>query len=131
MSFGALGPVVWVFGAMTIALVAATFWSLVLRRRGPYVPLESKLNIAAMLIAVAFPVVGMAGTVLGLTRSFDAVGQVSAEHKQKLLSEGISQAMNATAFGLGLAFPAGLLAVVMLITGAKRVPKKQPNPGSR
>jgi len=45
-------------------------------------------------------VVGLGGTVLGLQRAFGAVGSVDASHKSALLAQGISEAMNATAFGI-------------------------------
>jgi len=47
--------------------------------------------------------VGLLGTVLGLIRAFEAVGAANPEDKAKLLTDGISEAMYNTAFGLLLA----------------------------
>lgn len=51
---------------------------------------------------------GLLGTVSGLITAFAAVGKVPAEQKSTVLSAGISEAMNCTAFGLGT----GILALV-------------------
>lgn len=58
---------------------------------------------------------GLLGTVLGLIESFGAVGGESVDPSQKarILAEGISEAMNCTAFGLIVAIPA-LLAYAVL-----------------
>jgi biopolymer transport protein ExbB len=47
--------------------------------------------------------VGLVGTVFGLIGTFQALGNVPAEQKQALLSDGISKAMNNTAFALSIA----------------------------
>jgi len=52
---------------------------------------------------------GLLGTILGLIRSFAAVSSADAATKATLLSKGISEAMNCTAFGLIVAIPALLL----------------------
>ncbi len=48
---------------------------------------------------------GLLGTISGLIKSFGAVGGESVDPSQKarILAEGISEAMNCTAFGLGVA----------------------------
>jgi len=73
--------------------------------RTPYLGLLSNL---AMLT-------GLFGTVLGLIRSFGAVSKpgVDAAMKATILAEGISEAMNCTAFGLIVAI-AGLLGFAVL-----------------
>lgn len=43
---------------------------------------------------------GLFGTVVGLIRSFGAVGGADASSKATILAQGISEAMNCTAFGL-------------------------------
>lgn len=48
---------------------------------------------------------GLLGTVVGLIATFEAVGAVEGSQKQTLLSQGISTAMNTTAFGLIVAVP--------------------------
>lgn len=52
---------------------------------------------------------GLLGTVLGLIGAFAALGNADAAEKADLLSAGISEAMNCTAFGLMVAIPALLL----------------------
>lgn len=47
--------------------------------------------------------VGLIGTIAGLIKTFQSLGNVPAEEKQKLLSAGISAALNNTAFGLSIA----------------------------
>jgi len=51
---------------------------------------------------------GLLGTIAGLIKSFGAVGGESVDPSQKarILAEGISEAMNCTAFGLIVAIPA-------------------------
>ena len=44
--------------------------------------------------------VGLLGTIIGLIRSFSGVSQADAATKAALLSQGISEALNCTAFGL-------------------------------
>lgn len=52
---------------------------------------------------------GLLGTVLGLIGAFAALGAADPAEKADLLSAGISEAMNCTAFGLMVAIPALLL----------------------
>lgn len=47
--------------------------------------------------------VGLLGTVTGLIKAFKAIGFAAPEQKQALLTNGISEAMNNTAFGLFIA----------------------------
>ncbi len=70
-----------------------------LARRLPYLNLLA--NTATLL--------GLLGTILGLTGAFAAVGVASAAQRSALLARGISEALNATAFGLLVAVPALLL----------------------
>ncbi|PPE73278.1 flagellar motor protein MotA [Solimonas fluminis] len=58
-------------------------------------------NVATLL--------GLLGTVLGLIGAFAALGNADASQKADLLSAGISEAMNCTAFGLMVAIPSLLL----------------------
>jgi biopolymer transport protein ExbB len=57
--------------------------------------LWSMANIATLI--------GLLGTVLGLIRAFGAVAAAKPEEKTNLLSRGISEALNNTAMGLGIA----------------------------
>lgn len=52
---------------------------------------------------------GLLGTVIGLIGSFAALGNADPAEKADLLSKGISEAMNCTAFGLLVAIPTLLL----------------------
>ena len=47
----------------------------------------------------------MLGTITGLIRSFASVAEADAVTKAALLTKGISEAMNCTAFGLIVAIP--------------------------
>ncbi len=66
-----------------------------LEKRTQY--LSTIANIATLL--------GLLGTIFGLIASFEAVANADASMKATLLSGGISQAMNTTAFGLIAAIP--------------------------
>ncbi len=70
-----------------------------LQSRMPY--LFTIANVATLL--------GLLGTIVGLITTFQAVGAVEGSQKQMLLSEGISTAMNTTAFGLIVAIPCSLV----------------------
>jgi biopolymer transport protein ExbB/TolQ len=56
-------------------------------------------------IANVATLLGLFGTIAGLVASFEAVGHADAQQKAALLAAGISQAMNATMLGLGVAIP--------------------------
>ena len=61
-----------------------------LERRLPYLALIA--NIATLF--------GLLGTITGLIRSFGAIALADPSQRQAILGKGISEAMNATAFGL-------------------------------
>ncbi|MGQ0508088.1 MAG: MotA/TolQ/ExbB proton channel family protein, partial [Myxococcaceae bacterium] len=54
-------------------------------------------------IANIATLIGLIGTIVGLIGTFQSLGNVPADQKQALLSAGISEAMNNTAFGLSIA----------------------------
>lgn len=62
--------------------------------------IEKRTPYLAMLGNIA-TLAGLLGTVSGLITCFAAVGKVAAEQKSQVLSAGIAEAMNCTAFGLG------------------------------
>jgi biopolymer transport protein ExbB len=75
--------------------------------------LQNIANIATLL--------GLLGTILGLIEAFSALATVTdPEQQTKMLTNGISVAMNTTAFGLIVAIPC-LLAHVMLSSITKKI----------
>lgn len=67
--------------------------------------IEKRTGFLAMLGNVA-TLVGLLGTITGMIKSFGAVSMASPTEKATLLSAGISEAMNCTAYGLITAIPA-------------------------
>lgn len=74
--------------------------------------LDRRIPFLSMLGNVA-TLMGLLGTITGMIKSFAAVAQANPAEKAALLSAGISEAMNATAYGLIVAIPA-LLAYAIL-----------------
>jgi biopolymer transport protein ExbB len=64
--------------------------------------------------------VGLLGTISGLITTFQSLGNVPADQKQAILSNGISEAMNNTAFGLGIAVSC-IIAHLFLTAYAKKM----------
>jgi biopolymer transport protein ExbB/TolQ/biopolymer transport protein ExbD len=63
--------------------------------------IEKRTSYLALLGNVA-TLAGLLGTITGLIKSFGGVSQESTADKATLLAAGISEAMNCTAFGLGV-----------------------------
>jgi biopolymer transport protein ExbB len=61
--------------------------------------LERRLSYLALIANIA-TLLGLLGTISGLIKSFGAVALADPAQRQAILSNGISEAMNATAFGL-------------------------------
>jgi biopolymer transport protein ExbB/TolQ len=70
--------------------------------------LEARLHYLPTLANVA-TLVGLLGTIMGLIKAFTSVAVADPSQKAALLSQGISTAMNTTAFGLITAIPLMLL----------------------
>ena len=70
--------------------------------------LERRTHYLATL-AYASTLLGLLGTVVGLINGFAAVSNVNPAEKADLLSAAVSEAMNCTAFGIGVAVPLLLL----------------------
>ena len=70
--------------------------------------LEKRLNYLATIANIS-TLLGLLGTITGLIRSFSAIALADATQRQAILSAGISEAMNCTAFGLIVA----ILAMIM------------------
>lgn len=66
--------------------------------------LEKRTGFLAMIANVA-TLAGLLGTITGMIKAFAAVSQASPTEKAQMLSQGISEAMNTTAFGLVVAIP--------------------------
>ncbi|MCX7070323.1 MAG: MotA/TolQ/ExbB proton channel family protein [Gammaproteobacteria bacterium] len=66
---------------------------------------ESRTHYLATLSNMS-TLLGLLGTVLGLIGAFAALGAADPAQKADLLSSGVSEAMNCTAFGLMVAIPA-------------------------
>ena len=75
--------------------------------------INSRISYLAMLANVS-TMVGLLGTIFGLIGAFAAVAAADPEQKSVMLANGISQAMNTTAFGLISAIP--LLIVHSVLT---------------
>ncbi len=73
---------------------------------------EARTGYLAMLSNVA-TLTGLLGTIVGLIHSFAAVASADAATKSTKLAEGISEAMNCTAFGLVVAVPALVLYAIL------------------
>ncbi len=74
--------------------------------------IERRTGFLAMLGNVG-TLLGLLGTIVGLIRAFSSVGNANAVEKAALLSQGVSEAMYATAYGLVMALPALIMFSVL------------------
>lgn len=74
--------------------------------------IEARIGYLAVIANVS-TLFGLLGTVTGLIQSFRAVASADAATKAALLTKGIAEAMNTTAFGLIVAIPTLLLYSVL------------------
>jgi biopolymer transport protein ExbB len=72
---------------------------------GEVVELKRNLRILSAMSTLG-PLLGLLGTVIGIIQSFDALGGRVGPARGELLAHGISLALFATAFGLGIAIVA-------------------------
>jgi MotA/TolQ/ExbB proton channel family len=106
------------------ALGLTTWARAVARRRGGR---GWKLAAWLPLLGLAATALGMAGTVLGLVTAFGSVASVDAASRSAVLAQGISEAMNATAFGVGGSILCFVLSAVISALGTfLRAPSPQP-----
>ena len=81
--------------------------------------LSRRLPQLSMLANTA-TLLGLLGTIFGLTTAFAAVGAADPSQRSAFLAAGISQALNTTAFGLIVAVP-GMLAHGFLMGRVERI----------
>jgi biopolymer transport protein ExbB len=81
-------------------------------------PLVNKRIASLWSLANIATLLGLIGTIVGLIGTFRSLGAASPEMKQVMLSKGISEAMNNTAFGLMIAVTC-IVAHLMLTTKSK------------
>lgn len=73
---------------------------------------EKRTSFLPMLANVG-TLTGLLGTVSGMITSFSAVGGMAGAEKTAILSSGIAEAMNATAYGLVMAIPTLIMYAVL------------------
>src|SRR5256714_1103653 len=74
------------------------------RARYEMVRLERGLVVLEVIIGIA-PLIGLIGTVSGLVHVFASLGVSATSADPKQIARGISEALNCTVFGLGIAVP--------------------------
>ena len=74
--------------------------------------IEQRIAFLATIANVA-TLMGLLATIMGLITSFTSISAANGAEKAKILSDGISEAMNGTAYGLVVAVPA-LIAYAIL-----------------
>jgi biopolymer transport protein ExbB len=74
--------------------------------------LEKRTSFLAMLGNVG-TLLGLLGTIVGLIKAFSSVGIASPVEKAAILSQGVSEAMYSTAYGLIMALPALVMYAVL------------------
>ena len=82
-------------------------------------PLGRRLSHLSMLANVA-TLLGLLGTIFGLTTAFSAVGAADPSQRSAFLAAGISQALNTTSFGLIVAVPT-LIAHGHMVSSVERI----------
>jgi biopolymer transport protein ExbB/TolQ len=83
-------------------------------------PAISKRIPSLWSLANIATLIGLVGTIVGLIGTFRSLGAASPEMKQLMLSKGIAEAMNNTAFGLTIAVVC-IVAHLMLSSKAKQM----------
>ncbi|HRO66635.1 MAG TPA: MotA/TolQ/ExbB proton channel family protein [Pseudobdellovibrionaceae bacterium] len=81
---------------------------------------EKRIAFLAMFANVA-TLIGLLGTITGLIHSFAGIAEADAAQKAVILSQGISLAMNTTAYGLLVAVPALVMYAVLQNRATKLV----------
>ena len=104
-----------------VGTVATAWWARRLWRRRTEMADRAKI-IAAVVVASAL--FGAVGTLVGLVKAFGAVGGESVDPSQqaRVLAEGISGAMNWTAFGVIVWVPS---VIALAFATRKRAPRRE------
>lgn len=89
--------------------------------------LEKRTSMLAMIGNVA-TLIGLLGTITGMIKSFSAVSMANGAEKASVLSLGISEAMNCTAYGLIVAIPA--LVMYSVLSGRANTLSEDLNQGA-
>jgi biopolymer transport protein ExbB/TolQ len=76
-------------------------------------PLINKRTPYLAMLANLATLAGLLGTIMGMIKSFSSAANADASQKATKLAEGISEAMNCTAFGIGVAL-VGLIGFAVL-----------------
>ena len=84
------------------------------------VPHIMKRTNGLLTLANVATLFGLLGTIHGLITCFAGLGGAAPEDRSRILTEGIAMAMNATAYGLGVAI-VGMLAHLWLSTMSKKI----------
>jgi biopolymer transport protein ExbB/TolQ len=96
-----------------LAGIGLTIW-MILRiwKAGPRASIAAWITAGVIGFAVAF---GVLGTALALLKAFGAAGgeSVDPSRKARILAEGISEAINCTAFGVLLWVPSMIVAFML------------------
>ncbi len=74
--------------------------------------MSQRLNYLSLFANIA-TLLGLLGTIAGLQVSFSSLTAVEASKKAAMLAQGISQAMNTTAFGLIVAVPCMIMFTIL------------------
>ncbi|MEW6056321.1 MAG: MotA/TolQ/ExbB proton channel family protein [Bdellovibrionota bacterium] len=80
--------------------------------------LEKRMNYLALIANIA-TLLGLLGTIVGLIHSFSAIAVADPSQRQAILSAGISEAMNCTAFGLIVAISTMVMHSVLTARATK------------
>jgi biopolymer transport protein ExbB/TolQ len=102
-----------------VGALACAWWARRIWKRRRNLPLFAR---AIAAIAAASMLFGMLGTVIGLVKAFGAVGGESVDPSQKarILAEGISEAMNCTAFGIVVWVPSVVVLIFLMRRRSER-----------
>lgn len=74
--------------------------------------IEKRIGLLALTANLA-TLLGLLGTITGLIQSFSGINNTNPAEKSEILSNGISLAMNATAYGLLVAVPALIMYAIL------------------